>query len=587
MMPLGIVLIHGYTGTCQDLQPLAATLAAKFGEDSVTNLSLPGHHSETIPAFDAPGFVETIHQAIRRYQNEQRKIIVIGHSTGGNLAISTLQEYSIRPDLLTLISVPRKIDWSYFERWTSHRAGKGNVPLTNVALMVKFINSTGVIKFHETFPVLILHGENDELVLPQESHAWNVENFSNTARVLTIPQTDHHVINHPNHHLAIDVICRAIADIPVQDDIDPQTIQSLMAVEPGLKDFFKASPSSKRHLSLCPSGQCVIGKKPVLQTAAMHEPIIANIEITTYCNLKCKFCARTQDKKRSQHMPVERFSNILGLLPHCYKIVLVGLGEPLLHPEITRMIQIAKSLKKKVGLVTNGMLLEADISYRLLEAGLDSIAFSLDGYDASVSSLVRNGTDFPRVIRNIKEFVAISNTTRKISMAVFSAVSKETISHLKSLIDQVSDLGADVLMLSDINFQSNLSHTLWQNVNAPLEEMVKRAVSHAFSKNLPVLSVHGLEEFGLEERYQDFLLIPPGQLYRRSPQHAWCYSPWQTIPVDVEGNITLCDCQPGLIIGNLFQDSFSDIWNGETLKKYRAQMLSPNPPDACKICPRF
>ena len=137
---------------------------------------------------------------------------------------------------------------------------------------------------------------------------------------------------------------------------------------------------------------------------------------------------------------------------------------------------------------------------------------------------------------------------------------------MKDLIDRVSDLGVDVLMLSDINFKANLDHTLWQNKNDLLEETVKKAISYAFSKNLPVLSVHGLEEFGLEQRYNDFLMIPPGQLYQRSANHTWCFSPWQTIPIDVEGNITLCDCQPDFVIGNLFQNSFSDIWNGEALK---------------------
>lgn len=286
-------------------------------------------------------------------------------------------------------------------------------------------------------------------------------------------------------------------------------------------------------------------------------------------------------------MPFDMFSNILALLPNIYKIVLVGLGEPLLHPQIIDFIIYAKSLKKRVGLVTNAMLLNPEISEQLVEAGLDSIAFSIDGSDMDLSSLVRKGTDFNKVIKNIKEFVEISNTSKKISKAVFSAVSIDTVSHLRDLIDRVSNLNVDVLMLTDINFKANLEHTLWQNINENIEETVKKAISYAFSKNLPILSVHGLEEFGLEKRYHDFLMIPPGQLYQRSIHHTWCFSPWQTIPIDVDGNITLCDCQPDLIIGNLFRDSFSRIWNGEIMQKYRTEMLGAKPPEACKICPRF
>jgi radical SAM protein with 4Fe4S-binding SPASM domain len=82
-------------------------------------------------------------------------------------------------------------------------------------------------------------------------------------------------------------------------------------------------------------------------------------------------------------------------------------------------------------------------------------------------------------------------------------------------------------------------------------------------------------------------MIPPAQLYQRSATHTWCFSPWQTMPVDVEGNVTLCDCQPDYVIGNLFQSPFSEIWNGENFQRYRAAMLSQKPPEACKICPRF
>jgi radical SAM protein with 4Fe4S-binding SPASM domain len=586
-MLLGIILVHGYSGSNHDLKPLADELAVNFGEDSVKNLSLPSHDSHQIPEFDENLFIETINHSINLNQNENRKIIIIGHSTGGNLALSTLLHFSIKPELLILISVPKKIDWGYFERWDSHRAGKENLPLVDVAMMVKFINSTGSKRFETEFPVLIIHGESDRLVPSMESHAWNTDNFSNPARVVTIPQADHDIFNSINCHLVTDIIRRAIADISISDDQNTKTINSLIEVEPEFKDFFKAAPFSESHLALCPSARRVIGKKPELLPTAKTDPVIANIEITTYCNLKCQFCARSQLKKSNKHMPFDLFCNILAVLPNSYKIVLVGLGEPLLHPQIVDFIRYTKSLKKKVSFVTNAMLLTPEISIQLLEAGLDSIAFSIDGSDMNSSSLVRKGTDFNKVMKNIKEFVQISNSTRKISKAVFSAVSIDTVSHLKDLVDRVAELGVDVLMLSDINFKTNLDHTLWKNTNENIEEAVKKAISSAFSKNLPVLSVHGLEEFGLENRYHDFLMIPPGQLYQRSANHTWCFSPWQTIPIDVDGNITLCDCQPDFVIGNLFQDSFSQIWNGEALQKYRAEMLSRKPPEACKICPRF
>ena len=586
-MSLGIILVHGYTGSHHDLEPLANELIANFGKESVITLHLPGHDLEKAPEFNEKVFSETIYRSIKFFQNEGRKIVVIGHSTGGNVVLEALMRFSTKPELLVLISVPQKIDQGYFERWERHRLGKPSIPLVDVAMMVKFVNSTGSKRFAAEFPVLVIHGENDKLVPSSQAHAWNSIVFPKPARIVTIPLADHDIFQNANSHLVSDIIQRAIRDLRSNDIKQEKTIKSLIAVEPGLKDFFTVTPFSEHHLTSCPGSQTVIGKKPELLSTVTHDPVIANIEITTYCNLNCQFCARNQMKKGNQHMSFDSFQNILSLLPNLYKVVLVGLGEPLLHPQLTEFIKYAKSLKKKVGLVTNAMLLNTQISNRLLEAGLDSIAFSLDGADLNLSALVRKGTDFDKVINNIKEFVEISNSFKQISKAVFSAVSIDTVIHLKDLVDQVIDLGVDVLMLTDINFKANLNHTLWQNKDEKIEDQIRKAITYAFSKNLPVLSVHGLEEFGLEKRYHDFLMVPPAQLYQRSSSRTWCYSPWQTIPIDVEGNITLCDCRPDLIIGNLWRDSFSHIWNGDLIQKYRAKMMGPNPPEACKICPRF
>jgi wyosine [tRNA(Phe)-imidazoG37] synthetase (radical SAM superfamily) len=87
-------------------------------------------------------------------------------------------------------------------------------------------------------------------------------------------------------------------------------------------------------------------------------------------------------------MKIETFKRILDLLPHAYRVTIVGLGEPLLHPKITEFIKIAKSLKRRVGLVTNASLLDSVMSKELISAGLDSIAFSLDTVNQNIANSV-------------------------------------------------------------------------------------------------------------------------------------------------------------------------------------------------------
>ena len=155
-------------------------------------------------------------------------------------------------------------------------------------------------------------------------------------------------------------------------------------------------------------------------------------------------------------MSIEQFNYILDMLPHAYRIYLVGLGEPLLHPDVVQYVAEASNRKRRVAIVTNAMCLDGPLSLELLKAGLHSITFSIDAPNQDLAFDVRTGSDLSIIIENIKNFMRLSAAKRQISTAVFSAVSIKTASYLKKLIDVVKKLGVNVLMLTDLNFKENL-----------------------------------------------------------------------------------------------------------------------------------
>jgi radical SAM protein with 4Fe4S-binding SPASM domain len=270
----------------------------------------------------------------------------------------------------------------------------------------------------------------------------------------------------------------------------------------------------------------------------------------------------------------------------------VGLGEPLLHPQVVRLVADATASGRNVGLVTNGTMMDRDMARRLLTAGARRITFSLDTTDERLAADLRPGTDVSRVIENIAVFVeeirGRANRHERIpSVAVFCALSTANAASFEQFIERVVALGIRALMVSDLNFQENRLRTLWQAADPDAIDGIDRGVRLAFRKGLIVLSVRGLEELGLERRYRQWLLVPPSSLWQRSVKHTYCASPWQTIPVGVDGHVTLCDCQPQLRLGNVLNDPLTSIWNSRILVDYRRRMQSGHPPDACLTCPRF
>ncbi len=587
-MAAGIVLVHGFSGAPEDFLPLTEKLAAVHGAEAVTAIRLPGHTAGEPLTFDRATSVLAIAEAVDTYRREGRSIVLLGHSTGGILALASLLEHSLPPDLLVLAAVPRQIDGAYLERWDRHRSGREAVPFVALAQVISLINTVGAQKMKGEFPVVVMHGADDDLVPCTEAFDWAENGFERRAHTVIVPAAGHDLFRGENSTLVVELVMRTVADcLAMSTAEDASTLEALAAAEPEVNRFLARSPASGRHIVRCPSGRTVSGEKPAPAPTVNTEPVFANIEITTRCNMSCSHCARTGVIKQGEDMDRETFTAVLGLLPHAYRITLVGLGEPLLHPDVVHFVTEASAQGRRTGLVTNAMLLEPSLSRELVEAGLDSIAFSIDGPTQELASDLRPGTDLKRMIANIEGFVEAAKSSRPVSTAVFSAISAQNISHLDKLIDLVSGLGVHVLMVSDLNFGKNIGQTLWQSWDEAKAAQVKSGVARSFQKGLPVLSVRGLEEFGLWKRYGDYLLFPPDQLARRSTVHTWCFSPWQTVPVNVRGEVSLCDCRPEVFLGSLLDRPLADIWNGPTMVEHRSRMLGADPPEACRFCPRF
>ena len=107
-------------------------------------------------------------------------------------------------------------------------------------------------------------------------------------------------------------------------------------------------------------------------------PIWAQLNITWKCNLDCAYCSEYDNSR--DHVPydvlVTRIDKIqsLGTL-HCD---LIG-GEPLLHPDLDRLMRYVTDAGMTTGMTTNGFLLTEDRLKRLIDSGMGRIQMSVDG----------------------------------------------------------------------------------------------------------------------------------------------------------------------------------------------------------------
>ena len=179
------------------------------------------------------------------------------------------------------------------------------------------------------------------------------------------------------------------------------------------------------------------------------------IEPISDCNLNCKTCVRHSWDEETGSMNYKDYIKIINDLKefdNIERISFWGIGEPLYHPDIVKMVKKAKQLKVKTQIITNGILLNENMSRNLLKAGLDSLVVSLDGTSPETMADIRSGADLEEIIKNVKKFKSLKAkyNDNKTEIGIEFVIMKSNISELKDLRKLAFELGASFIFLTNL-----------------------------------------------------------------------------------------------------------------------------------------
>lgn len=136
------------------------------------------------------------------------------------------------------------------------------------------------------------------------------------------------------------------------------------------------------------------------------------VEASSLCNVRCRFCSRDQ-LPAAGLMRIETFADFLvsAGLRSSDLVGFIGLGEPLLNPQLPQMVHLAKvqSPGSFVWVTTNGQALNQRRCEALLDAGLDQIDVSVNGVDAESYEALVPGARFERVLANVRRAAALAH----------------------------------------------------------------------------------------------------------------------------------------------------------------------------------
>jgi MoaA/NifB/PqqE/SkfB family radical SAM enzyme len=129
-----------------------------------------------------------------------------------------------------------------------------------------------------------------------------------------------------------------------------------------------------------------------------------HIETTSQCNLNCAYCMLREKFPGRGMMSLGQFEHLRPCFRHAEGVSLSGIAEPLLNRDLGRCIEIVKEENPdcSVSIFTNATLLDEKRAGEMMEAGLDMLAFSLDGTAGENVDPFRRPGGFDKALHNIR-----------------------------------------------------------------------------------------------------------------------------------------------------------------------------------------
>ena len=321
---------------------------------------------------------------------------------------------------------------------------------------------------------------------------------------------------------------------------------------------------------------------------ATAPPVCLYLEVTNRCNLLCETCPRTfESLEPPADMSWELFTSIVDQGPDVARVVLHGVGEPMLVKTLPRMIRYLKDRGVYVLFNTNGTLLSPKQRQAMIDTDLDELRVSLDAADAKTFLAVRGKNFFDRIVRNVQALTTLQQQTGATlpRVSLWLTGLKETIEQLPAFVRLAADMGVKEVYLQRLVYDEQ-GYGL-ARADSSLFEQVRKVEARAIDEAARLAGDLGvaLDASGATE--------PGLSLQQQQQAQPWsaCRRPWSLMYFTAHGRALPCCMAPfsergydNYTLGDATQQTLREIWNGVAYQDFRGALLSDAPPRPCASC---
>lgn len=289
------------------------------------------------------------------------------------------------------------------------------------------------------------------------------------------------------------------------------------------------------------------------------------LEIDSRCNLRCPMCAVTNalsDRPRRSLEPAELDAMLEHHFPRVRRVAFIGYAEPLMHPGLLALVEVARARGRHVTLATNGLLLGPDLARKLVSAGVEDFAVSFDTTDPLLFQRLRGVARHAELVENVRALRrAIDDSGAHAGLELRAVLGAANVGESEALIRFAAAERADMITFvreMPLGCETQSSNEAYAGLDWPA-----------------LAALAG--ELGLGINYSS----PDPFAVRR------CDWPERSAYVTVEGEVAPCQIaaiQPDYCFGNLAAQRFDEIRTGRGYRAFREAVARGDMPPPCRAC---
>jgi len=177
-------------------------------------------------------------------------------------------------------------------------------------------------------------------------------------------------------------------------------------------------------------------------------PFMVSYSITTECNLKCKHCySESVDQPAPDELSTEEALRLMDDLSKWgIGLLVIDGGEPLCREDLFDIVKYASSKGLRTTIGSNGTLIDKAMARKMLDAGVKSVAISVDGADAETHDSFRGiAGAFEQTIKGLE-----ACRTAGLPFQFNTVIRRQTLPQLEDMLRLAVDYGANAAEFFDL-----------------------------------------------------------------------------------------------------------------------------------------